>query len=50
MNDSESSVLEKDSLSILRSALDRLDSGFRDLPALASQLQDAPAIQKVLQR
>ena len=41
-------MLEKDSLSILRFALDSLDSGFRDLPSLASQLQDAQAIEKVL--
>jgi hypothetical protein len=48
MKDSKSSALEKDSLSMLRSALDRLDSGFRGLPSLVSQLQDAPAIEKVL--
>jgi glutamate/tyrosine decarboxylase-like PLP-dependent enzyme len=48
MKGSESPVLEKASLSLLRSALDRLDSSFRDLPSPASQLQDGPAIEKVL--
>jgi glutamate/tyrosine decarboxylase-like PLP-dependent enzyme len=48
MKDSKSSVLEKDSLSLLRSALDRLDSGFSDLPSLPSQLRNVPAVEKVL--
>jgi glutamate/tyrosine decarboxylase-like PLP-dependent enzyme len=47
MEQAKNSVLEKDSLRILREALDRLDAGFSDLPSIASVL-DEQGVQRVL--
>ncbi len=48
MSDDGTSVLEKESLAILASALDRLDAGFSKLPPLSGLLTDRQAIEKVL--
>ncbi len=48
MNDPASHVLDKESVRILQTALDRLDQGFQFLPPLAAPRQDAAAIERVL--
>ncbi len=48
MKDSASLTLEKDSLRILRAALDRLEAGFAALPPVTGPLLDAPAVERVL--
>jgi tyrosine decarboxylase / aspartate 1-decarboxylase len=41
-------ILEKDSLQILRAALDRLELGFTDLPSVASSMTDTQALEEVI--
>ncbi|MFI5339380.1 MAG: pyridoxal phosphate-dependent decarboxylase family protein [Candidatus Methylomirabilales bacterium] len=48
MKDSASFTLEKDSLRILRAALDRLEAGFAALPPVTGPLLDAQAVERVL--
>jgi tyrosine decarboxylase / aspartate 1-decarboxylase len=48
MNDPASSMLEKESIRILRAALDRLDEGFKSLPPIAEALQDTGEVERVL--
>jgi tyrosine decarboxylase / aspartate 1-decarboxylase len=48
MTESSSSILEKDSLRILRDALGRLETGFAALPPSAASLADEDAITSVL--
>ncbi len=48
MKHSTSSILEKDSLRILRDALDRLEAGFATLPPTTASLPDEEAITNVL--
>ena len=48
MRHSTSLQLEKDSLRILRAALDRLETGFAALPPLAVPSLDTPAVEQVL--
>jgi tyrosine decarboxylase / aspartate 1-decarboxylase len=48
MNHPARTILEKDSLQILRAALDKLETGFKALPPLTSSVSDAEAIEAVL--
>ena len=48
MNDSDLSVLETESLDILRTALARLDGGFASLPAAATLMTGVGAVERVL--
>ena len=48
MKDFRSIILEKDSLNILRTALESLEAGFETLPVINSQLTDGEAIEEVL--
>ncbi|HXI04706.1 MAG TPA: aminotransferase class I/II-fold pyridoxal phosphate-dependent enzyme [Candidatus Saccharimonadales bacterium] len=48
MKDPASAMLEKDSLRILREALDRLEAGFSELPSTGAALDDGKAVEKVL--
>ncbi len=48
MTDSESPLLERDSLRILRAALDRLETGFAALPPMARPAEDAQAIERTI--
>jgi tyrosine decarboxylase/aspartate 1-decarboxylase len=50
MNDPESCKLEKDSLSILRAALDRLEAGFAALPQMDPPRLDEQAVERVLSK
>ena len=48
MNERPSLILEKDSLPLLRAALDRLEAGFTALPRMSAGLDDAPGVERVL--
>lgn len=48
MEKSSTAILEKDTLTILRDALERLEAGFVDLPPVTSTVADPQAIERVL--
>ncbi len=48
MKNAASHTLEKDSVHILRAALDRLEAGFAALPPVIAPLADAQAVERVL--
>jgi tyrosine decarboxylase/aspartate 1-decarboxylase len=48
MNAPSSFALDKESLRILHTALDRLEEGFQSLPPVVEQQQDAAALERVL--
>ncbi|HVP12939.1 MAG TPA: aspartate aminotransferase family protein, partial [Phycisphaerae bacterium] len=41
-------MLDKDSLAVLRAALDHLEAGFADLPPTAAEASDVQAVEQVL--
>jgi glutamate/tyrosine decarboxylase-like PLP-dependent enzyme len=48
VKNSSSAILEKDSLRILREALDKLEAGFSNLPPAAAAVPDTRAVERVI--